>query len=965
MDKPKEKVFVKCVTNIFGRIFAAVICMSLVIFIGMLDESASAEEYIPSVIGPESYPELGEEYYGYYRISNVEELKWFIDETKSYSSMNALLVEDIMVNDDLIGSKITADPVTGEPSVPAGILVREWETIPRYSGTFDGGGHKIGGFYLTSSESIGFISYLCDGGVVKNLTLEDMYVYSSDGAAGVVAGINDGEIDNVSVLYSAAAGAENVGGVVGENNGVIRGVSFVGSSYSQNYAGGITAVNYGDISYSYCSFASSVYGKRVGGIATESLGRMEYCYTAAEIGGVRADPVAYYFKPIAVFTSVYYLGDEEVDNIDGTSFKTREEFLSGEVCYLLNEGGEVYYQTVGRGEPTFEGESVFVVNVYECPGSENGEIVYTNTRGDIINYPDHLYISECDVRCEFCGLVRNTSKMHTYVNNCDEKCGDCGEIRKVQHTYANVCDADCDVCGAEREAAHSFGGECDPDCNLCSYQREVISHTYYGCSDFDCNVCGEIRAVYGHEYDNPCDGDCNECGERREPPHSYRYACSVFCELCLAERLSDLHSYTSVCDFDCNVCGFEREVEGHTYSSDCDGECNNCGEARQVAGHRYDNDCDSVCNICAEERVTPEHLYFYICSESCAICNEARVGASPHTFDSCVSAECSVCGVERAPGEHKYDNECGEICLACGSTRVVDRHGDLICGAGCTYCGFMVSAEHAYSNECDADCNICGSVRDSGGHRIDYDLPCSTKCSICGVTLRRLPDGVEHKYENNCSRECKICGEERQEIPHSYANGCDAVCDCGETRDAGHSYDHQCDVYCKACGEEREALPHTYDNACDIECNICGVSREVGDHIFDNDCDEICNECGAERSVPEHPYDNACDAECNVCGAERATEPHKYDNACDDECNVCKAKREVGEHQFGEYYTVLEPTKDADGIRSRKCEICGEVESEYIKYEGGVSWVVIVLIVVAVIAVVAVAAFILIKKFVL
>jgi hypothetical protein len=91
---------------------------------------------------------------------------------------------------------------------------------------------------------------------------------------------------------------------------------------------------------------------------------------------------------------------------------------------------------------------------------------------------------------------------------------------------------------------------------------------------------------------------------------------------------------------------------------------------------------------------------------------------------------------------------------------------------------------------------------------------------------------------------------------------------------------------------------------------------------------------------------------------------HKYDNDCDESCNVCGYVRSVSEHQFGDYYTVLEPTEDEEGIRSRECLICGEIESEYIEpLGGGNNTVTIIVIVASALAVMAVFAFILISKF--
>jgi hypothetical protein len=72
----------------------------------------------------------------------------------------------------------------------------------------------------------------------------------------------------------------------------------------------------------------------------------------------------------------------------------------------------------------------------------------------------------------------------------------------------------------------------------------------------------------------------------------------------------------------------------------------------------------------------------------------------------------------------------------------------------------------------------------------------------------------------------------------------------------------------------------------------------------------------------------------------------------------------VPEHQFGEYYVVLEPTENTEGIQSRRCEICGEIESEYIEPTGSSGDVVIIIIaVVAIVILMGAAVIALIKIF--
>ena len=81
---------------------------------------------------------------------------------------------------------------------------------------------------------------------------------------------------------------------------------------------------------------------------------------------------------------------------------------------------------------------------------------------------------------------------------------------------------------------------------------------------------------------------------------------------------------------------------------------------------------------------------------------------------------------------------------------------------------------------------------------------------------------TEHVYNDNCDEACDNCYAVRNDAPHNFASDCDAVCDCGETREA--------------TGE------HTYRFVCSTECSVCGATREA-DHVYN---EGFC-ECGAKE----------------------------------------------------------------------------------------------------------------------
>lgn len=112
----------------------------------------------------------------------------------------------------------------GKKWLPIGLS----EMIP-FKGVFDGAGHKITNFKISSKklEYAGFFGYL-KGGRVANLSLDCVVNASGGNITGCMCGTNDnGEIINCRV--AAKVSAEKVcGGFVGKNTGKIEKCCFVG-----------------------------------------------------------------------------------------------------------------------------------------------------------------------------------------------------------------------------------------------------------------------------------------------------------------------------------------------------------------------------------------------------------------------------------------------------------------------------------------------------------------------------------------------------------------------------------------------------------------------------------------------------------------------------------------------------------------------------------------------------------------
>jgi hypothetical protein len=326
-------------------------------------------------------------------------------------------------------------------------------------------------FIKENGNNTGLFATLAEGAEVRNLKIADSCVYTSGSNAGVIAGENYGKITNVSVSAGLTSKASCLGAIAGKNYGEISCSASCGIVEGNFCVGGIAGANFGTISYSYTAndgIISYINGtSKVGGIAGENHGSISYSYSTASFkdAGFGIVGATVYGSEMK---GCYYLSEAD-DGYEGTEKMSRESFLSGEVTYLLNEGGEVFFQTVGKGLPSFAGERVFKRLSYNCPGDESPNIIYTNENLDIINYPEHHYTSECDRFCSFCDFERNAEEMHTYVDICAEFCSKCEEKREAPHSFDNDCDATCDLCGKTRETEHIYDNSCDFVCNSCGY----------------------------------------------------------------------------------------------------------------------------------------------------------------------------------------------------------------------------------------------------------------------------------------------------------------------------------------------------------------------------------------------------------------------------------------------------------------------------------------------------------------
>ena len=180
----------------------------------------------------------------YYEIYNVGQLYWFAQRVSyGYEYISGKLMADIVINENVLNADGT---LNGD-----GSSFRPWVTMVDYCGTFDGNGKTISGLYINEPDEqyVGLFSTIY-GGTVKNLCIEDAYIYANSYVGGF-AGNNDGAIINCSFSGSVEGSYFGAGGITGVNSGTISNCYMTGSVSGDYYVGGLTGQPGGKVYNSY------------------------------------------------------------------------------------------------------------------------------------------------------------------------------------------------------------------------------------------------------------------------------------------------------------------------------------------------------------------------------------------------------------------------------------------------------------------------------------------------------------------------------------------------------------------------------------------------------------------------------------------------------------------------------------------------------------------------------------------
>ena len=291
---------------------------------------------------------------GVFQIANKADLDFFSNYVNTTNaSAKAVLVADIVYNDNLY-SKITLDSVN-VATVNEEDTVYTWQPIAavnNFTGSFDGQGHSIIGLYINEGTPAGLFANAGSGSTIANVVIKDSYIRGAI-CGGIVAKADGSTITNCAMENSYVVGskASGTGGIVGNSasvNTIIQHCYNTSTIYSSSSdVGGILGWGYATINN--CYNQGSAHGRDdTGGIAGDFKGSSAAtnCFNSGDItcvssyvGGI----VGYTPSNTATINNCYSVMAPR----RGTQ-KSEDEFASGEVTYLLNNGqGCVWFQKIG------------------------------------------------------------------------------------------------------------------------------------------------------------------------------------------------------------------------------------------------------------------------------------------------------------------------------------------------------------------------------------------------------------------------------------------------------------------------------------------------------------------------------------------------------------------------------------------------------------------------------------------
>ena len=226
----------------------------------------------------------------------------------------------------------------------------DFEAIPYFAGTFDGQGYTISDFEIDGSVSpAGFFRKTAKSAQISNLTIMGSVIPTGN--------------------------KDNVGGIVGENSGIIKNCSFSGVVSGGNSVGGIVGKNQVSGSIADSTLLGLVFGDvATGGIAGKNLGSILGCTNKGNINNTSDQKII----TLDQIETNLLLNMYSFNNSDVITTKTDTGGIAGYSSGIIGEcmnRKEIGYPKVGY-------------NVGGIVGRSSGYIYGCNNYGDVLGRKD-------------------------------------------------------------------------------------------------------------------------------------------------------------------------------------------------------------------------------------------------------------------------------------------------------------------------------------------------------------------------------------------------------------------------------------------------------------------------------------------------------------------------------------------------------------------------------------------------
>jgi hypothetical protein len=326
---------------------------------------------------------------GYFLIKDARELLWFSEyaNVRNSDTLNAKLIADIDLS-----------------SVCGAEMMKNWLPIKNIYGIFDGQHYTISNLYFNLDN------------IPQDVVYKNFYDYGGVNV-GLIS-VNKGIVKNVNIKNVYIKAEFGIGSIVALNSnsyGVVFGCScedaelYENASSSWYHIGGICGDSYGKLSACYAQNVKMGY--RGNAIVGETYNnKITNCF----FRNSTASQTCNNEKMIENFYTLIY--GRDIKEI----YKTEDQCMSGELCYLLNLGLEepVWVQNLGVDSFPYisKGEKDKFVNLVSatktCPNSSVVSACVNCIAADmyvnndtIVTYPNHINIDDDSLHYDCCHHV--------------------------------------------------------------------------------------------------------------------------------------------------------------------------------------------------------------------------------------------------------------------------------------------------------------------------------------------------------------------------------------------------------------------------------------------------------------------------------------------------------------------------------------------------------------------------------